>query len=152
MSDKFVYVTYIRTTPQKLWDALTKPEFQKQYWFGMHQESGWKAGSAWAMKFPDGRTADAGEILESNPPKRLVIKWRNEFRPELKEEGFSRCVYDLVRDGDVMMLTVTHTIERDGAKLIEAVSGGWPKVLASLKSLLETGKPMPEIHQPPKGA
>ena len=137
MSSKFVYVTYIRTTPQKLWDALTKPEFQKQYWFGMHQESQWKAGSSWAMKFSDGRTADAGEILESDPPKRLVFKWRNEFRPELKDEGYSLCIYTLEQDGDVMKLTIDHSIERDGAKVIEAVAGGWPKVLSSLKSFLE---------------
>lgn len=145
---KFVYVTYIRTTQQKLWDALTKPEFQRQYWFGMHQDCDWKKGSSWAMKFSDGRTADAGEVLEIDPPNRLVLKWRNEFRPELKEEGWTNCVYELERIEDTMKLTVTHTAEREGAKIIEAVAGGWPKVLSSLKSLLETGTPMPEI---PKG-
>jgi uncharacterized protein YndB with AHSA1/START domain len=150
MSSKYVYVTYIRTTPDKLWQALTDTEFQKQYWFGMHQESGWKAGSAWAMKFSDGRTADAGEILEADPPRRLVIKWRNEFRPELTEEGYSRCVYDLEKDGDVMRLTITHTIDKDDAKLIVAVSGGWPKVLSSLKSLLESGTPLPRTHDASK--
>ncbi len=149
MSSKFVYVTYIRTSPQKLWDALTRPEFQRQYWFGMHQDSEWKAGSSWAMKFSDGRTADAGEILESEPPKRLVIKWRNEFRPELKDEGYSRCVYTLEQDGDVMKLTIDHSIERDGAKVIEAVAGGWPKVLSSLKSFLEAGEALPRTHNAP---
>lgn len=146
MSSKFVYVTYIRTTPQKLWDALTKPEFQKQYWFGMPQESEWKKGSSWAMKFEDGRTADAGEVLEVDPPKRLVLKWRNEFRPELTKEGFSRCEYTLEQDGDVMKLTVTHSIEKDQAKFIEAVSGGWPRILSSLKSFLEAGTPLPRTH------
>lgn len=150
MSSKYLYVTYIRTTPQKLWEALTNPEFQKQYWFGMPQESEWKAGSSWKMLFSDGRVADAGEILESDPPRRLVIKWRNEFRPELKAEGYSRCVYDLEQEGDSMRLTVTHTIDVANAKLIEAVSGGWPKVLSSLKSFLETGTPLPGIHQAPK--
>ena len=62
-SDTFVYVTYIRTTPEKLWAALTAPEWQKQYWFAMHQESDWSAGSAWKMLFSDGRVADAGEVL-----------------------------------------------------------------------------------------
>lgn len=150
MSSKYVYVTYIRTTPQKLWDALTRPEFQRQYWFGMHQDSDWTAGSAWAMKFSDGRTADAGEILESDPPRRLVIKWRNEFRPELTAEGFSRCVYELAEDGGVMKLTITHTIEVDNAKLIEAVSGGWPAVLSSLKSFLEGGTALPRTHMAAK--
>ncbi|MBL6853873.1 MAG: SRPBCC family protein [Alphaproteobacteria bacterium] len=143
MSSQYVYVTYIRTTPQKLWDALTSPEFQKKYWFNMHQESSWKAGSPWKMVFEDGRVADAGEILESDPPRRLVIKWRNEFRPELTAEGWSRCVYEIEQDGDTAKLTVVHSIETEKAKLIEAVSGGWPKILSSLKTFLETGAPLP---------
>lgn len=147
MSSRYVYVTYIRTTPQKLWDALTRPEFLKQYWFNMTQESEWKPGSSWKMLFEDGRVADAGEILEADPPRRLVLKWRNEFRPELTAEGFSRCVYDLEQDGDVMRLTITHTIDKDNAKLIEAVSGGWPRILSSLKSFLEGGAPLPRTHQ-----
>jgi len=148
---KFVYVTYIRTTPQKLWDALTRPEFQKQYWFGMHQETDWKAGSPWALKFTDGRTADAGEVLEIDPPRRLVLKWRNEWKPELTQEGWSRCVYDLEPDGAIVRLTVTHTIGKEGAKLIEAVSGGWPRILSSLKSLLETGEPIASSHPKQQG-
>jgi uncharacterized protein YndB with AHSA1/START domain len=143
MSSTYVYVTYIRTSPQKLWDALTKPEFIKQYWFDMTQESEWKPGAPWTMTFPDGRIADAGEVLEIDPPRRLVLKWRNEFRPELKAEGYSRCVYDLEEGGGMMRLTITHSIEKDNAKLIEAVAGGWPRILSSLKSLLETGTPMP---------
>ncbi|HEY4942639.1 MAG TPA: SRPBCC family protein [Rhizomicrobium sp.] len=150
MSSKFVYVTYIRTTPQKLWDALTQPEFIKQYWFDMTQESEWKPGAAWTMKFADGRVTDTGEVLEIDPPRRLVLKWRNEFMPELKAEGFTRCVYDLEQDGESMKLTVTHSIERDGAKVIEAVSGGWPRILSSLKSLLETGAAMPRSHSAAK--
>ena len=136
-SDTFIYVTYIRTTPEKLWSALTKPEFVKQYWFGMHQESDWTAGSAWKMLFSDGRVADAGEVLESEPGKRLVLKWRNEFREDLKDEGWSRCTYDIEVLGEAVKLTVTHVSE--GKKFIEAVSGGWPKILSNLKSLLETG-------------
>jgi uncharacterized protein YndB with AHSA1/START domain len=147
---RYVYVTYIRTTQQKLWDALTTPQFQKQYWFGMHQESDWTKGSPWALKFTDGRTADAGEVLEIDPPRRLVLKWRNEWKPELTEEGWSRCVYDLEADGGVVRLTVTHTIEKENAKLIEAVSGGWPRILSSLKTLLETGEPIPSSHPKPQ--
>jgi uncharacterized protein YndB with AHSA1/START domain len=147
MSSTFVYVTYIRTTPQKLWKALTDPEFQKSYWYGMHQESTWQAGSSWKMLFSDGRVADAGEIVEAAPPRRLVIKWRNEFRPELTAEGYSRCVYELEEDGGITKLTITHTIEKDGAQFISAVSNGWPRILSSLKSLLETGEAMPRTHQ-----
>src|SRR6516225_9907910 len=136
----FVYVTFIRTTPERLWEALTSAEFTKQYWFGMHQETDWKPGSPWRLVFADGRVADAGEIVESNPPKRLVIKWRNEWKPELKSEGFSFCTFTLESTGGAVKLTITHTIDRPDSKLIEAVSGGWPKILSNLKSLLETRK------------
>ena len=146
MSDKFVYVTYIRAAQQKVWDALLKPEFQRAYWFGMHQECGWRKGASWKMMFPDGRVADAGEVLEIDPPKRVAIKWRNEFRPELKAEGFSVATYELETVGDAVKLTVTHEIDKTDSQFIKAVSGGWPKVLASLKSLLETDAALPEIH------
>lgn len=138
-NSSFLYVTYIRSTKEKVWDALTKPEFQKLYWFGGHQESDWKKGSSWKMFMPQHGLTDSGEILESDPPNRVVIKWRNEFMPELKAEGCSRCVMDLVQEGDLTKLTITHTIEKEGAKLIHAVSGGWPRILSSLKTYLETG-------------
>ena len=145
MSDRFVYVTYIRTTQEKLWEALTNPEFIRAYWFGMTQESQWKPGASWQMKWTDGTVTDAGEIVESDRPRRLVIAWRNEWKPELTAEGFSRATYALEPVGDVMKLTVTHEIDRTGSKFIEAVAGGWPKVLASLKSFLETGVALKEM-------
>ena len=137
---EFIYTTFIKTTPQKLWDALTNPEFHKQYWFGMYCTSEWKAGSPWEMHFSDGKVSDAGEIVESIPPRRLAIKWRNEWKPELKDEGFSLCVFEIEPEGGAMKLTVTHSVDRSPSKLVEAVSGGWPKVLSNLKSLLETGQ------------
>lgn len=137
--DRFVYVTFIRTTPERLWSALTDPAFQRQYWYGMHQEADWKPGSPWRLVYEDGRTADAGEILEAEPPRRAVIKWRNEWNPEMTEEGFAICVYDLEQVEGAVKLTVTHSIDKTGSKFIEAVSGGWPKILSNLKSLLETG-------------
>jgi uncharacterized protein YndB with AHSA1/START domain len=139
-ASKFVYVTYIRTTPERLWTALTTPEFTRQYWFGMHCESEWKAGSSWRLIFQDGRVADMGEIVEAERPKRLVIKWRNEFKPELKAEGYSRCTIDIEPIGEAVKLTITHAMERPGTEFIEAVSGGWPRILSNLKSLLETGE------------
>ena len=87
---RFVYVTYIRTTPEKLWQALTTPEFMRQYWFGSHAESDWTAGSPWQLLFNDGSLADSGEILEAVPPRRLVIRWLNEWKPEFKAEGAAR--------------------------------------------------------------
>ena len=136
----FVYVTYIRTSPEKLWAALTTAEFTRQYWFGTEQLTDWQAGSPWQLKFPDGRLADSGEVLEIDPPKRLVLKWRNEFKPELKAEGYSRCTMDLEPMDSAVKLTITHVIDRRESKLIGAVSGGWPRILSNLKSLLETGQ------------
>jgi uncharacterized protein YndB with AHSA1/START domain len=137
---KFVYVTYIRTTPEKLWEAFIKPEFTKLYWSGVIHDTDWKVGSPWKLIFPDGRVADAGEIVEIDPPRRLVLSWRNEFMPEMKAEGFSRATVLLEPAGDTVKLTITHEMDKDPSKFIAAVSGGWPKILAGLKSLLETGQ------------
>ena len=136
----FVYVTYIRTTPEKLWSALTDDvEFMKQYWFGTHCESQWTAGSSWKLVSSDDQIFDAGEIVEAEPPRRLVIRWQHQTKPELKAEGVSHCTMELEPVGRAVKLSITHTIEREPSKLIEAVSGGWPKVISNLKSLLETG-------------
>lgn len=135
----FVYVTYIRTTEQKLWSALTDPEFMKQYWFGMHCESRFTAGSPWKLVNDSGEVWDAGEIVEADPPRRLVIRWQHQMRPELKAEGASLCTMELAPAGQAVKLTITHSVEREGSKLVEAVSGGWPRILSNLKSLLETG-------------
>jgi uncharacterized protein YndB with AHSA1/START domain len=135
----FVYVTYIRTTPEELWSALTDAEFMKQYWFGNQCNSEWRPGSSWSMVNPDGRVSDAGEIVEAEPPRRLVIRWQHQLKPELNAEGASLCTMDLEPSGPAVKLTITHTVDREPSKLIEAVSGGWPKVISNLKSLLETG-------------
>jgi uncharacterized protein YndB with AHSA1/START domain len=136
----FFYVTYIRTTPEELWTALTTSGFMKKYWFGMNFETDWKVGSPWKLIFPDGRIADTGEIVELDRPRRIVLKWRNEFRPELTVEGYARCSIELEPQGGAVKLAISHTIERADSKLIEAVSGGWPRILSNLKSLLETGE------------
>jgi len=133
-------VTYIRTTPEKLWSALTDDvEFMKRYWFGVHCESQWTAGSSWKMVSGDGQILDAGEIVEAEPPRRLVIRWQHQKKPELKAEGDSHCTMELEPIGTAVRLSITHTIEREPSLLIVAVSGGWPKILSNLKSLLETG-------------
>lgn len=135
----FVYVTYIRTTPEKLWSALTDPEFMKQYWFGVRGESEWATGSAWKLLSPGGQILDAGEIVEAEPSRRLVIRWEHHNRPELKMEGDSLCTLELERIEDAVKLSITHSIEREPSRFIEAVAGGWPKIACNLKSLLETG-------------
>ncbi|MFJ7354077.1 SRPBCC family protein [Phyllobacterium sp. NPDC097923] len=147
---RFVYVTYIRTTPEKLWHALIDPEFTRQYWAGTWQDCDWQPGSSWKLMIPDGRVGDAGEVVEIDPPKRLVLSWRNEFLPELKQEGFSRLTYELDPMGDMVKLTVVHEMDRPESKLIEQVSTGWPSLLSSLKSLLETGESLEATRHWPK--
>jgi len=151
VKSKFVYVTYIRTTPAKLWNALVDPEFTRQYWVETWQDCDWRVGASWKLMIPDGRVGDAGEVLEIVPEKRLVLSWRNEFQPHLKAEGFSRMTYDLEPMGDTVKLTVTHDIELPNSKLIEGVSGGWPMILSSLKSLLETGESLEATRKWPEG-
>ena len=136
----FVYVTYIRTTPDQLWQALTTSDFIKKYWFGLDIETDWKVGAPWTLRFPDGRVADAGEIVEFDRPHRMVLKWRNEFRPELKAEGSAICSIELEPQGAAVKLSIVHTIDCEPSKFIEAVSGGWPRILSNLKSMLETGE------------
>ncbi len=148
---KFVYVTYIRTTPEKLWRALIEPEFTRQFWVGTSQECEWKVGASWRLMIPDGRVADSGEVLEIEPPRRLVLSWRNEFRPQLRPEGYSRLTYLLEPQADMVKLTVMHEIDRPQSKFIEAVSNGWPLILASLKSLLETGESLAATRRWPEG-
>jgi uncharacterized protein YndB with AHSA1/START domain len=131
----FVYETYIRTTPEKLWSALTGVEFIKQYWFGVQCKSQWTAGSSWKLVYPDGRNADAGEIVEAVPPQRLVIRWQHQDKPE----GESHCTMELWCNGPAVKLSITHTIAREPSNFIAAVSGAWPMVISNLKSLLETG-------------
>lgn len=136
----FHYVSFIRTTPEKLWSALTEDtEFMKQYWFGVHCESEWRPGSAWKMVQVDGGVSDAGEIVEAERPTRLVIRWKHQKNSELEAEGYSTCTIELEPIGPAVKLSIIHTIERDPSKLIAAVSGGWPKIISNLKSLLETG-------------
>lgn len=137
----FIYVTYIRTTPEKLWSALTDPEAMKQYWFGCRCESQWTAGAPWKLVHPDGHVLESGEVVEAVPPRRLVVCWRHhDSRPELEGEGPAMCEMALEPSGAAIKLTITHSIEREHSKLIESVSGGWPKVLSNLKSMLETGE------------
>jgi uncharacterized protein YndB with AHSA1/START domain len=145
-TSRFLYVTFIRAPQSKVWDAITQPEQTRRYWHGVRSQSEWAPGADWSLTFSDGRVADTGKVLEIEPPHRLLLEWRNEFLPELKAEGFSRCLFELSEEHGVTRLAVTHEIDVERSKLIEAVSGGWPMILSSLKSLLETGVALGEAE------
>jgi uncharacterized protein YndB with AHSA1/START domain len=148
---QFVYVTYIRTTPEKLWQALIDPEFTRKYWVETWQDSEWKPGASWKLMIPDGRVGNSGEIIEIDPPRRLVLKWRTEFVPEMKADGDLRVTYEIEKQGDAVKFTLIHESDKPDSKVIAAVSNGWPMILASLKSLLETGESLEASRTWPKG-
>jgi uncharacterized protein YndB with AHSA1/START domain/DNA-binding transcriptional ArsR family regulator len=128
----FVYITYINTTPEKLWEALTNPEFTKQYWGGRRIESDWKIGSPVKFVDPQGKSGNPGEVLEFEPPRLLSYTWSSNLP--------SRVIFRLEPYGNVMRLTVTHMGLEPGSKEFEMTSQGWFAIMSSLKSLLETGK------------
>jgi len=138
-SSEFVYVTMIRATPAEVWAALTDPAVIRRYWYGVHVDCAWKVGAPWTLSFPDGAPADAGEIVEIDPPRRIVIRWQNEWNPALKAEGPSRCTIELIPLDGAVKLTITHALDLSESKFIAAVATAWPYTLSNLKSLLETG-------------
>ncbi|MEP6619754.1 MAG: SRPBCC family protein [bacterium] len=152
----YVYVTYIATTPEKVWQAVTDPEVTRTYWIGRADAparvnvSDWKVGSRWEHQRDDEtHIVDiAGTVLESTPPRRLVMTWArpNEFDDETTH---SRVTFEIEPQGDgVIRLTVTHDDLAKDPKMLASVSGGWPRVLSNLKSLLEMGHAL----QPPRSA
>ena len=147
----FTYTSYIRTTPQALWDALVNPELTRMYWFDSRLESDWTVGSRWQFLSPDGRVINSGQVLENRPPARLVLSWRNELKPELRAEGLSQLIVDSEQQGELVKLTLSQEIDRAASALIDDVANGWPVILSSLKSLLETGVSFEVTRHWPKG-
>ena len=148
---KFVYVIYIATTREKLWEALTSPDWTRQYWANCWQDSSWEQGASWKLMAGNGRLGDDGEILEIDPPSRLVVSWRNHLREDLNAIGFTRMSYDLEETPLGVKVTVTHETPAGGEAFLDAVSQGWPAIFSSLKSLLETGKILPTTDKWPEG-
>jgi uncharacterized protein YndB with AHSA1/START domain len=136
----YVYVTYVRATPEQVWQALTDADLTASYW-GHRNESDWEVGSRWDHVRSDGSgVSDAGgTVLESDPPRRLVTTWGP---PDAPAEALSRVTFEIEPDGEIVRLTVTHRdLPTDQDR--RDVSHGWPAVLANLKTLLETGHPLP---------
>ena len=135
----FVYVTYIATTPEKLWQALTDKAFTRQYWSGTSVESDWTPGAPVRFVY-DGEVHDTGQVLVCEPYRRLSYSWHVEFHEVFSREKPSRVTFEIEPMGPEVKLTITHDEFEPGSKVYEAVGKGWPMILASLKSLLETGR------------
>jgi uncharacterized protein YndB with AHSA1/START domain len=142
---QFVYVIYISTTPEKLWNALIDPKMTAKYW--QHENvSDWQPDSKWEHRaFDKDRTLRlVGKVVESSPPRRLVLTWAFPA-DEAREEKHSRVTFEIEPIDDVVRLTVTHDWLEPGSEMLEGIMKGWPKVLSSLKSLLEVGQPLPNL-------
>jgi uncharacterized protein YndB with AHSA1/START domain len=144
----FVYVTYIRSTPQKVFDAITQPEIARRYW-GHENVSDWQPGSDWQhVRANEQRTVElVGKVVEVSPPTRLVITWANASQAgELS--AYSRVSFDIVPYEAMVRLTVTHDELEAGSGMAKGIQQGWPVVLSSLKSLLETGQGIDVFAKP----
>jgi uncharacterized protein YndB with AHSA1/START domain len=141
----FVYVTYISASPEKVWKAIVDPQMSAKYWQHVNL-SEWRPGSKWEHRENDSKGALrlVGKVVESSPPRRLVLTWADPA-DEAKEEKHSRVTLEIQSVGEVVRLTVTHDRFEPGSEMLESIKEGWPKVLSSLKSLLETGRPLPRL-------
>lgn len=141
-----VYEVYIRSTPEQIWDAITKPEFTAKYFFGSRVDTDGNAGSPIRHYAPDGTTLWGDDsVLESDRPRRLVHTWRSLYDPELSAEPPSRVTWEIEpQPGGVTKLTVIHDQLEESPKTAANVSGGWMFVISGLKTFLETGRPLAE--------
>lgn len=147
----FVYVTYIRSTPEKVFEAITKPEIARHYW-GHENVSDWKPGSTWEhVRADEQRTVNVvGKVVEASPPTRLVLTWASPSQAG-DPASTSRVSFDVAAYEDMVRLTVTHDELEAGSAMAKGIQQGWPMVLSSLKSLLETGQGI-DVFAKPKSA
>ncbi len=142
---RFVYVTYIAATPEKIWNALIDAEMTTQYWQHVNV-SDWQPGSRWEHRRDgkDGAVQLVGKVIESSPPRRLVLTWAFPA-DEARKEKHTRVTFELEPVGTVVRLTVTHDQLEAGSDMLKGITQGWPKVLSSLKSLMESGRALPRL-------
>lgn len=141
---ELVFETCIRAPADRVWQALTSAEFTSQYFFGTHVESGWQTGDPVRYRnSPEGDVAVEGEVLEADPPRRLVVTWRALYDEEAAREAPSRVTWEIEELQGQCRLRIVHDRFPDGSVMPGQVADGWPYLAASLKSLLETGEPLP---------
>jgi len=141
-SPKHVYEVYIRTTPEKLWEAITGPEFTRKYFYETSVESDWKVGSPIVHRSPKGEGVLEGKILEVEPRKRLVTTFVMAYHPETRKDRPSRVTWEIQQMGQVCKLTLVHDDFDGETRTFEEVRSGWNPILSGLKTLLETGDPL----------
>ncbi|HZW02534.1 MAG TPA: SRPBCC family protein [Anaerolineaceae bacterium] len=144
---EFVCITYIATTPERLWQALTEGNFTRRYWYDRRIESDWQIGSP--VRFFDGASddlTDSGVVLECDPPRRLVYTFKNEFDPQKSDQAPSRVAFTLEPYDGVVKLTLVHDRLHD-LPAVEHFREGWAPILSSLKTFLETGDPLPQLRK-----
>ncbi|MGX5728968.1 SRPBCC family protein [Pseudoxanthomonas beigongshangi] len=144
----FVYVTYIRSTPEKVYEAITRPEVARRYW-GHENVSDWTPGSDWKhVRADDSRAVRlVGKVVSADPPTRLVITWADPSQAD-DPDAHSRVSFDIVPYEGMVRLTVTHEELQAEGEMARNIQRGWPIVLSSLKSLLETGQGMDVFAKP----
>lgn len=145
-----VYTIYIAATPEKVWQALTTAEFSRKYFFGFAVEADLKVGGAFIVRAPDGSVHIDGEVIECDPPKKLTVTWNVNWPGLIEKLGTTLVTYDIEPAGEAVRLTMTEAHDRPiSDDILEGGRQGWPAILSSLKSLLETGNPLAVKMGPP---
>jgi len=146
-----VYVTYLASTPEKVWRALIDPAFTAQYFFGRTIEIEPKAGGSFVLRMADGRVDIKGEVVEWSPPRRLATTWTVDWNADMRQLPPFLVSYDIEPAGDSVKLTMTESYSWEVPEaLLAGGRAGWPAILSSLKSALENGKPLSIKMEPPK--
>jgi uncharacterized protein YndB with AHSA1/START domain len=146
-----VYVIYIASTPDKVWEALTSPDFTRQYFFGRTIEIEPRAGGSFVLRMPDGRVDVKGAVVEWSPPHRLCVTWTVDWIEEMRTLPECLVTYEIEQAGASVKLTMTEAHQWDMPQaLLAGGRAGWPVILSSLKSVLETGRPLSVEMKPPR--
>jgi uncharacterized protein YndB with AHSA1/START domain len=146
-----VYTIYIASTPEKVWEALTSAEFSRKYFSGLAVEAELKVGGAFVVRAPDGSVHIDGEVIECIAPRKLTITWNVNWPNLVEKLGLTLVTYDIEPAGDAVRLTMTEAHDRPiSDDILSGGRAGWPAILSSLKSLLETGEPLVIKMQPPQ--